>query len=63
MSKIRTIVDKDGDVWTGREERKGPGLADLALIAMTGGAWAVTLGADAPTTVVVNGERHSGKKV
>jgi hypothetical protein len=63
MSKIATIEDKSGDVWTGRVESKGNGVGDLAFGLLTGGVGFATLGAHEPTTVVVNGERHSGHKV
>jgi hypothetical protein len=59
MAKVSTIQDKHGEVWTGREKEPDT-VGRLASAAMTLGM-SELLPSD--TTVVVNGEEHTGKKV
>ena len=61
MSKIATIKDRDGDVWTGRVVEKPASAEDIAIGLFTGGL--AVLAPDINTTVEVNGETHSGTKV
>jgi len=63
MTKVSTIVDSDGDVWTGREESKGPDVMDLVVGIVCPPMLPVLLGDNGKTTVVVNDERHTGKRV
>jgi len=61
-SKTKTVVDKDGDVWTGRTESPSHGIGDLVFGMLTGGVGLAAVGSSEPTTVVVNGERHTGRE-
>ncbi len=63
MSKIATIQEKDGEVWTGKVEQPGAGsvAADIAGAILTGGLSSAM--SPNHTTVVVNGERHTGQVV
>lgn len=59
---IKTIVDKDGEVWMGKEIPSSAGsvAADIAASVLTFGL--SDLGGDT-TCVTVNGEKHYGKEV
>jgi hypothetical protein len=64
MSKqIATVQDKDGEVWTGKVERESPDLMDLVVGVICPPMLLGTLSSSDKTTVVTNGERHTGKKI
>ena len=66
MSKrIATIQDDNGDVWTGAvEEKKGPDIVDLAIgIVCPPYLVGALCSSDTSTTVTMNGESHSGRKI
>lgn len=63
MSRIATIQDKNGDVWSGKVESKGPDVMDLVIGVVCPPYLVGALGGSDETTVVVNGERHTGSKV
>ena len=59
MSKVATIQDKHGDVWTGRVVEKGPDLTDILVGIVCPPYLLGALATSEPTTVVVNGESHT----
>lgn len=63
MSKITTIQDKDGEVWTGKVESKSPDIVDLVIGVVCPPYLVGALSPSDKTTVVVNGEKHTGRKV
>jgi hypothetical protein len=67
MSKTRigTVVDKNGDVWTGKKGADPDVVAGVGTLLMTGGLSALFTSPDDFTDhwVEVNGERHYGKPV
>lgn len=67
MTKITTVVDDDGKVWTGGEVDTSPSLGEsLVFNMLTGGIPAVGeafLGSDSSrATVEVNGQQHTGER-
>jgi len=61
-SKIATVEDKTG-VWTGKVESKPHSIGDGVFGLLTAGVGFAALGTKSATTVVVNGERHTGRLV
>jgi hypothetical protein len=62
-TKIETIQDEKGDVWTGSVVDKSPSLGDVAISALFLGIPLVADLTRDTTTVKVNGEEHTGKKI
>jgi len=63
MSKIATVQDKSGKVWSGAVEEPSAGRVITGVIADIGTCGLAGLMTGNDTTVVVNGERHTGKVV
>lgn len=62
MSKVATVQDSNGDVWTGKEESsRDTGLEMLGAL-FTCGASELCAGSRS-ATVSVNGEKHTGRRV
>jgi hypothetical protein len=61
--KVEAVQDKNGDVWTGTVVDKSPSLGDVAVSALFLGLPLVADLTRDSTTVKVNGEEHTGKKV
>lgn len=66
MSRVTTVQDSHGDVWTGREVDTSSPAADVAAAVLTCGLTAVAdaiIGDTGNRTVEVNGERHFGRRI
>lgn len=65
MSRVVTIEDDDGEVWTGREVDTSNTGSDVAAAVLSLGLTAIgdALSHDSSrSTVRVNGEEHTGKR-
>jgi hypothetical protein len=65
-SKITTVVDDDGKVWTGAEVDTSSLLTDVGAAIVTCGLTAVAdaiVGDTGNRTVEVNGQRHFGRQI
>jgi hypothetical protein len=58
---VKTIEDKNGDVWTGKAEPDSYSPIDLVFDLMTAGGYSVSGATESPTTTVThNGVKHTG---
>jgi hypothetical protein len=66
VSRITTVQDRNGDVWTGRQVDTSTPLTDVGAAVVSLGLTAVAQafsGDSGERTVEVNGHRHTGHKV
>jgi hypothetical protein len=61
--KTATIQDRNGDVWTGQVVDDSSLLEEIAGNVVGMGIPALAGSTGSSTTVKVNGEKHTGKKV
>lgn len=65
-SRVTTVQDSNGEVWTGREVDTSDPVADIGAAVLTFGMTAIADAIDGDSgnrTVEVNGECHYGKRV
>lgn len=65
-SRVTTVQDSHGDVWTGREVDTSNPVADVGAAVLTFGMTAIAdaiIGDTGNRTVEVNGERHYGQRI